>query len=172
MQEKEKPLNKHFIDTLTQWRSTLDDTGPSRATRAILRRCATLDEVVLSPAYQRVYRYLLACNAWSENASPRDNDKLAAIIGLLVHVKIEDSERLPRRMSDLDGDRPLVSEMRFRNLLLMESSDDVFRGLRSALPLIKSQANIHHLAQDVYYWGDKTKKEWAYAFRWPAKPAV
>lgn len=165
--------NPRFTQTLTDWWSKLDTTGPNRATRAILKRCATLDEVALSPAYQRVYRYMLACELWDERATPKDNDKLAAIIGLLASVKMEDADRLPRRMSDSgDNDRPLVSEMRFRNLLLMESADDIFRGLRRALPMIKYQANIHQLVKDVYYWGDKTKKEWAYAYRWPAKPAV
>ncbi len=169
MQEKENLLSEHFFETLKEWWSTLDETGNSRASRALLRRCATLDEVVLSPAYQQFYRYMLACNAWPEDASSWKNDKLAAIAGLVVHVKDVDTKRLPFRMSELNGDRPLVSELRFRNLLKMETTDDVYRGLRGVLPLIKHQADIDQLVNDVYWWNDQTRKEWAYAYRWPAK---
>ncbi|CDG83801.1 type I-E CRISPR-associated protein Cse2/CasB [Janthinobacterium agaricidamnosum] len=172
MQEKENLLSEHFFETLKEWWSTLDETGNGRASRAILRRCATLDEVVLSPAYQQFYRYLLACKAWPEDASSWKNDKLAAIAGLLVHVKKTDDERLPVTMSQLDGDKPLVSELRFRNLLRVETTDEVYRGLRSVLPLIKHQAHIKHLVNDVYWWSDQTRKKWAYAYRWPAKQST
>jgi len=148
-----------------------------RASCAILRRCATLDAVALSDAYQRFYRYMLACNAWPADAENRQQDKLAAIAGLLAHVKTEGSQHLPILMSELDGDRPQVSELRFRNLLKVESTDDLFVSLRRVLPLIdkkknvdpSKKINIYQLANDVYFWGDKTKKEWAYSYRWPVK---
>jgi len=134
----------------------------------VLRRCATLDAVVLSDAYQRFYRYMLACG-WSENASEWQKDRLAAIAGLLANVKSNDAQRLPIRMSELTGDRPLVSELRFRDLLKIESIDDLFVSLRRVLPLIGGQASIEQLARDVYWWSDDTKKQWAYSYRWPVK---
>jgi CRISPR system Cascade subunit CasB len=148
-----------------------------RASCAILRRCATLDAVALSDAYQRFYRYMLACNAWPADASPWQNDKLAAIAGLLAHIKTEGTQRLPKPMSELDGDRPQVSELRFRNLLKVETTDDLFTSLLRVLPLIdkkkkidpNKRIDIYHLANDVYFWGDKTKKDWAYSYIWPVK---
>ena len=156
----------HMGKMLHKWWLGLEE---DRASRAVLRRCATLDAVTLSDAYQHFYRYMLACNAWPADAAPWQNNKLAAIAGLLAHVKTDDNQRLPIRMSELSGDRPLVSELRFRDLLKIETADDLFVSLRRTLPLIGHQAGINLLAHDVYWWNDKTKKEWAYSYRWPVK---
>ena len=156
----------HRGKTLHQWWLGLDE---DRASRAVLTRCASIDEVALSDAYQRFYRYLLACHAWSADAANWQNDKLAAIVGLLALVKTEDTQRLPIKMSELTGDRPLVSELRFRGLLKIETGDDLFVSLRRTLPLIENKANIYLLAKDVYFWGDEIRKDWAYSYRWPAR---
>lgn len=159
----------HMGKILHKWWLGLEE---DRASRAVLRRCATLDAVALSDAYQRFYRYMLACNAWPADAENWQKDKLAAIAALLAHVKSEDTQRLPIKMSELEGDRPLVSEMRFRDLLKIETTDDLFTSLRRTLPLMGYQANIEQLAHDVYWWNDKTKKDWAYSYRWPVKQSA
>ena len=156
----------HLGKMLHKWWLGLED---DRASRAVLRRCATLDAVALSDAYQRFYRYMLACNAWPENASEWQRDKLAAIAGLLANVKADDTQRLPVKMSELAGDKLLVSELRFRDLLKVETTADLFVSMRRVLPLIGHQASIEQLAHDVYWWNDDTKKKWAYSYRWPVK---
>lgn len=150
---------------LLAWHSKLDE---DRGTRAMLRRCASLDEAVLSPAYQRFYRYMLACG-WPAEASESQNDRLAAIAVLAALVKSNDEKDLPYRMSEKDGERQLLSELRFRALLKIDSTDDLLTGLRRALPLIESKTSLLRLANDVYWWGDRTKKKWAYAYRWLPK---
>jgi CRISPR system Cascade subunit CasB len=153
---------------LHQWWFGLEK---DRASRAVLRRCATLNDVALSGAYQRFYRFMLASNAWDENFSSWQNDKLAMIAGLLSHIEKETTESLPHRMSESVGERPALSELRFRDLLKIETNDDLFISLKRALPLISKTANIYQLANDVYWWNDKTKKAWAYSYRWPTKPS-
>ena len=155
----------HFGKVLYRWWQGLEE---QRASRAMLRRCSTLDEVSLTPAYQRFYRYMLACN-WPADAELWQNDKLAAIAGLLAHVKTDDAQRLSLKMSELSGDKPLVSELRFRDLLKIDTTDDLFISLRRALPLIGYQVSIHQMASDIYWWNDDTKKQWAYSYRWPVK---
>lgn len=169
MQEKINwTAESHFGKTLHQWWQGLEE---DRASRAMLRRCSTLDEVTLSPVYQRFYRFMLACN-WPADAAHWQNDKLAAIAGLLAHVKTDDTQRLSLKMSESDGDKPLVSELRFRDLLKVDSTDDLFVSLRRALPLVGHQVSIHQLARDVYWWNDDTKKQWAYSYRWPIKQSA
>jgi CRISPR system Cascade subunit CasB len=168
-EEKSTSVKSLFAKPLFDWWQGLEDND--RASRAVLRRCATLDAVTLSDAYQRFYRYMLA-RGWPENASEWQRDKLAAIAGLVAHVKKEDTQRLPIRMSELKGDRPLVSEMRFRNLLKVETTDDLFTSLRRILPLVDHQADIKRLADDVYGWNDNIKKQWAYSYRWPVKKSA
>lgn len=169
MQEKISwTAESHFGKVLHQWWQGLEE---DRASRAMLRRCSILDEVTLSPAYQRFYRYMLACS-WPADAANWQNDKLAAIVGLLAHVKTDDTQRLSLKMSEQNGDKPLVSELRFRDLLKVDGTDDLFISLRRALPLVGHQASIHQLARDVYWWNDDTKKQWAYSYRWPAKQSA
>jgi CRISPR system Cascade subunit CasB len=164
-EEKSRLLKILFAEPLVNWWEKLEK---DRASRAVLRRCATLDAVTLSDAYQRFYRYMLACG-WSENSSEWQRDKLAAIAGLVAHIKIDDAKRLPIKMSESTGDRPLVSEIRFRDLLKVETTDDLFTSLRRILPLIGHQASIEQLAHDVYRWNNDIKKQWAYSYQWPVK---
>lgn len=147
---------------LRWWNGLENDKGA----RADLRRAHDLTAIALTGAYQRLYRQMVLAG-WPVEAEPWRNERLAAIAGLLAHVKSEDGRSLPLAMSE--GERPPLSELRFRRLLEAPTLDDVFVSLRRALPLIGYQANIHQLANALLFWGDKVKKEWAYAYRWPTK---
>lgn len=147
---------------LRWWQGLESDKGG----RAELRRAHDLTAVALTSAYQRFYRQALN-SGWPEDAAPWQNERLAAIVALLAHVKSNDGRKLAEIMSE--GERPPFSVLRFRRLLEAPTLDDVFLSLRRALPIIGHQANVHQIANDLLHWGDKTKKEWAYAYRWPAK---
>lgn len=142
-----------------------------RATRAVLRRCATLDQIVLSPAYQQFYRYMLA-RGWPADAANWQLDKLAAIAALAAWIEVSTDTNLPYQMSEKDGERNVVSELRFRGLLRLDSTDELFRGLRRALPLIGHKTSLIQMANDVYWWNDETRKRWAYNYRWDRKQAA
>ena len=154
---------------LLRWWEGLDK---NRGSRAELRRAHDLTAIALTGAYQHLYRALLPFG-WPEEDKPENNgrnERLSAIAGLLVHVKMQGERSLPVTMSD--GERPPFSELRFRRLLESSSLDEVFIGLRRALPLVAYQANVPELANDVLFWGDSVKKRWAYTYRWPAKSAA
>lgn len=163
MEEKIRfTADSHFGKVLYEWWQSLE---ADRATRAVLKRCSTLDAVALTAAYQHFYRYMLM-RGWPTDAKDWQKDRLAAIAGLLAHVKSEDTQSLPLAMSEKNGDKNLVSELRFKSLLKADTIDDVFIDLRRVLPLIGKKADIYQLAKDVYYWNDNTKKQWAYSYRW------
>lgn len=145
---------------LRWWQGLENDKGA----RAELRRAHNLTAVALTAGYQRFYRQALNAH-WPEAAAPWQNERLAAIVGLLVHVKSNDDRKLADIMSE--GERPAFSVLRFRRLLEAPTLDDVFLSLRRALPVVGHKANVHQIANDILHWGDKTKKEWAYAYRWP-----
>lgn len=151
-----------------------------RAGRAVLRRADSVTAVVMTPTYQRLHRRLCAAG-WQAREWP--DDHLAAAIGLLAHVEVDDDQPLPRAMScrsrgDSDpstsDDRPPVSPLRFMRLLESPDVDALFTGLRRALPLLSQgggiRADVRALATDVVNWGDGVKKRWAYAYDWPDKP--
>lgn len=147
---------------LRWWQGLENDKGA----RAELRRAHDLTAVALTAAYQRFYRQALNYG-WPVDATLWQNERLAAIVGLLSHVKSNDTRKLAQIMSE--GERPAFSVLRFRRLLEAPTLDDMYLSLRRALPIIGYQANVHQIANDVLHWGDKIKKEWAYAYHWPAK---
>lgn len=151
---------------LAWWKGLEDD----RASRAILRRASSPTLVAFTAPYQRLYRRLQAAG-WPADARPRDNDRLAAIVGLLAHVKENESRLVPEAMSQRDegGDRPQVSELRFLRLLDAPGPDALYSGLRRVLPLMKHRIDVLALANDFLHWGDAVKKRWAYGYHWPDK---
>jgi CRISPR system Cascade subunit CasB len=142
------------------WRGLDDDTGG----RAALRRAPDITAVVLQPAFQRLHRRLLSAG-WPDR--PWHNDRLAIVAGLLVHVREHSGQTLPLAASQ--GDKPVLSPLRFQRLLEAADDEALFTGLRRALPLLQHRTDVHALATDVVNWGDAVRKRWAYAYAWPAK---
>lgn len=166
-------LSNTSIEKLIRWWQKISSetvSGSARADRAILRRAADIDAVVLSSAYQRIHAEM----ANAHDGRPWqvwENDRVAAIVGLAAHIRENTSVSLPRAMSyRLEGsDRNPVSELRFRRLLEAPDIDALFAGLRRTLPLIGWAVDLRSLSRDVFGWGDTVKKRWAYDYDWPKK---
>lgn len=160
---KETAIGKVLFD----WWVRLDD---DRGSRAVLRRASTITAVSLTPPYQRLYRRLRGAG-WADDTKSYYNDRLAAAIGLLSHVKQNHERALAKSMSQREGagDRPCVSELRFRRLLESPDLDALFIGLRRVLPLMNHGVNVLGLANDLVHWGDDVKKRWAYSYEWSEK---
>lgn len=158
----DSPLGKALAEW---WLKLKDDT----AGRAELRRCNSVAEVVMTPTFQHLCQRVKPCFANEDNWQ----DRLAAIAGLISHLKHEQArvlaggemrvEKLAEQMAQSAGDRPVVSELRFRRLLQRERAD-LYAPMIRILRMLKGDANLYGLAESVYYWGDKTKKRWAYAY--------
>lgn len=150
---------------LEWWRGLEED----RASRAVLRRASTVTAVTLSPPYQRLFRRLQTMG-WNADGVSSRNDRLAAIAGLMAHVREDQLGPPAKAMSHKpDGDRPLVSELRFTRLLESPDVDSLYLGVRRILPLMNHRIDVIALANDILHWGDKVKKEWAYAYEWSSK---
>jgi CRISPR system Cascade subunit CasB len=154
---------------LAWWQGLEED----RAGRAVLRRASSPTLVAFTAPYQRLHRRLVAAG-WPADARPQDNDRLAAVVGLLAHVKENVSSPVPVAMSQCNKgeDRPPVSELRFLRLLDAPDHDALYAGLRRVLPLMKHQVDVLALADDLLCWGDGVKKRWAYGYHWPEKSAA
>lgn len=157
--------DKQLGNALLRWWEGLDG---HREDRAQLRRAASLTAVTLTPGFQRFYRFLLA-NGLPELNADGQRDRLATIAAVLAHIKTRDERNFPASMRE--GDQQKVSELRFRRLLESPAIDDLFVGLRRTLPLVGYAADPNRLANDIWYWGDKVRKDWAYAYPWPEKSA-
>lgn len=142
---------------LAQWHRALAD---NRGDRAALRRCGSLVEVAFVPAFHQLSRALRAVAD-----APVNPDRLLAVAGLVAIVKQPISNPLPRQMAmPTSGDSPPVSELRFRRLLQCQNQQDLFHSLRRILHLLDDQANLCDLANKVYGWSERTRKQWAYDY--------
>lgn len=143
-------------------------SGQARADRAVLRRAADLNAVACTPAYQRLYRRLVEARGGAGWPSFQQ-ERLAAVVGLLAHVKTNAESSLPKAMSTESGQDNPVSALRFQRLLEAPDAEALFSGLRRSLPLIKGGVSVLSFADDIFGWSPHIQKRWAYDYRWPEK---
>ena len=153
------------------------DNGSARAARAILRRAHDITAVTLSQPYQYLFRRMREAG-WNDGF-PHNNDALAAVAGLLVHVEADAGDtRLAECMSRCPqgSAMPYVSEARFKRFLETPDLESLFTSLRRMLPLMGAGTPVLALANDVLWWTqpeqrDQVKKRWAYSYVWPVQIA-
>lgn len=141
---------------LIRWWDALDK---DRGERAQLRRCHLLAEVAFSPTYHRL-RQVLQRFGWI------DDDGLALVAGLCARVKTStDSSSMAEQMATGKPDGSArVSGLRFRRLLKVKEKEELFGAMTRVIALVGGTANIQSLAQSVYFWNDRTRKDWAFEY--------
>ncbi len=154
---------------LAEWWLGLKDNS---AARAELRRCNSVAEVVMTPAFQRFCQRKL--RSLMQDTQMWE-DRMAAVVGLLSHLRHDAEstvlgksarpvEAFAEQMADLvSADRPLVSELRFRRLLQNERAD-LYESMTRIIRMLKGGANLYGLSYSIFHWGDNVKKRWAYAY--------
>ncbi|MBF0162473.1 MAG: type I-E CRISPR-associated protein Cse2/CasB [Magnetococcales bacterium] len=151
-------------EILSRWRRGLDE---NRGSRAGLRRCANLTQVVLEPAFHRLCQDLSALPGITIR-----RERLPAVVLLVAVAEWQEGEgeqgerpSLPRQMGlPGEGNRSPVSELRFRRLLQCQEQGDLTQEMRRILGVLGQKVDIYGLANAVYHWGDGVRKEWAYAY--------
>lgn len=63
-----------------------------------------------------------------------------------------------------EGSRPALSETRFKRVLLASPGEELLTLLIRLLAQIDGRANIARLAQDVWWWNDRTRETWAFEY--------
>lgn len=149
--------NQNAREVLLDWWQRLDQ---ARGDRAELRRAATPTEVVFCPAYHRLLYAL-------KRLAPLSPESLAVIAGVLSHVKKHDGRSpfaVQMATSKSGNNRVPVSDLRFRRLLKIADRSELYQPLIRTVHLLDDQANLTSLADDIYFWGDRVRKNWAYAY--------
>ena len=149
---------------LREWWLALKD---DRGARAELRRAKSPEDVALIPAAIDLVTRLETTpikshGGWTERIPP--------IAGLAAHLDpdaeqavLHDTTTLPARMARLQGDRPVVSQLRFRRLLRTPRAE-LYRSMIRILALLDHQANLYELAESMFWWGPNIQKKWAFAY--------
>ena len=151
-------LESEDIQALLTWHRWLDD---HRGDRARLRRAESPEDILLTDAFFHFLKKMPETDRWRKNFLTS-----ASVAGVLSQVKIntfqyksdkDDSKKVPSFARQLataaEGkSKAPMSELRFQQLQKSKTTDDFFRRILRAVQLLKGQANIVSLANDIIHW--------------------
>ena len=151
------------FENIVKWHQDLHESD-RRGAKAMLKRCKTISEIYLNPAYVKLVQDVGCLN----EQNPKDT--LAVLAGVLSHVKpaheMQEGQRLPLfsvKIAISPKGGGFISPVRFRQLLACNRSDKLLR----LLIRIVSQVNdfdIMEFTKSLYYWNLKSKKSWAFDY--------
>ena len=127
-----------------------------RADRARLQRCGSPEAVLLQPAYAYLRHH------WKGDAEALD---VALVAGLVAQVRQAGIASRTRPFAALLGARrggkdgpPVMSRLRFEQLLASTTPEDLFLRLRRAVELVGEQPiELGELAADLLQWCDELR---------------
>lgn len=146
--------NKPLGEALQSWWQGLQERN---ADRAELRRAESVSDVIMLPVFQR------ACLRFKPFFQHEENweSRLAEVLGLVAHIRQSNpGQTLAHQMA---GNPPVVRELRFRRLI-QRDRDELYVPMIRVLRILDNKANLHDLAQSVYFWGDSVKRRWAFDY--------
>lgn len=171
----------HWGKTLHEWHESLEG---DRGSRAALRSSASPVDVVFVQAYHTLFHALAdhgktaieqgkiyQSRSYIEH---RLHDRLPVIAGLIALIEesppvdersgrpLTPAQQMGRKESS--GSRSRVSGLRFRRLLKCRAPEDLYPAMRRIIRLLNKEMDIHRLANDVFYWNEEQRKQWAYDY--------
>lgn len=127
-----------------------------RGVRAMLRRCDGIEAVLLSEGFRELWRRLPQPD---EEREAQRNARLETWASIaLVAAELRDEKPdvpLGARLGQYkeNTDKPLMSELRFQQLLNCQTSQELIQRLRRALALAnKSGVSVVYLADNIAHW--------------------
>lgn len=165
-QEMKLTFLKKCSQELIDWHRQLHD-DKYRSHRALLRRCATPQEVLLEPPFYDLYALLqpkLEKTCLKKDPEGHGLMAIATIAGLLAHIKEDVKEDKPGSKisfaSQLGGKKgePVLSALRFKQLQKSKDWEDFYRRLRRAIYILKV-VNIVSLSDDILHWAKDLTQE-------------
>jgi len=119
--------------------------------KAQLKRCESADAVMLTEGFRALWLNL------SDEIIDANNSKniecWATIAAVLVYVKNESKNKLAVAAGKRgDGDKSVVSELRFSQLQNAKTPDDFLRRLRRIIQQVKGDVSAVNLAENIDQW--------------------
>ena len=140
--------------------------GRDRAALARLRRVATPVEALEEPAVFDLYKKL----GFGRTDIDRRLPRVAVVAAVLAHIK-EDAmpaeSGFRRRFAEMlgQGERPLMSELRFKRLLAAAEDNDLLTTFRRAVALAGGKnINVGDVAASLLDWSDRRRMRWAFDY--------
>lgn len=178
MNEKKEP--RLFVeghpasDFIIEW---WDSLKKNKGDRAELKRCKNLQEIQLTSAYQRCYWQLV------KHLPHSSREQMSIIIGLAAHIEDNDNVKKNDQRDNQThdyfgyqisrGDKPTLSELRFRRLLKIKDRGKLYHFLIQVIRMLGKKVCLLDLLSIAYFWSDrdtaKTKRNLAYKYYEMAK---
>jgi CRISPR system Cascade subunit CasB len=122
------------------------------AYRAQLRRCDSIDAAMLTEGFRALWLKLDE-SITSGDYADKEIEIWAVIAATLVHVKKNTGQKLAFQAGrKADGDRPVVSELRFSQLQSARTPDEFMRRLRRIIIQINGEVSVEELGRDIQQW--------------------
>ena len=141
------------------WWAQLTDKklGRMRADHARLRRADSVSVALTVYAVHRLYSELCRAGYDLKNRP----DTLALIAMSLAQVQEASPETMASKMG---GNPPIVSEVRFTNIIRTTDPDDLTSLIRRALRVIGQAVNVSRLSSDLMWWNETTRASWCFDY--------
>lgn len=121
------------------------------AFKAQLRRCNNIDAAMLSEGFRDLW--LSLPEGVTKEAQPESIEAWAAVAAALVFVKADSKTKLAAAAGKKgDGDKSVVSELRFAQLQNSKTPDEFLVRLRRVLQQINGQVSVQALISDIHRW--------------------
>lgn len=143
------------LDKLLEWWRGLKNHP---ADRAELRRCKATSDVFFAPSFH-------ALRLSVRQVGQVSDERLAVAAGALAHVRSEWPKPFAVQMATAKpgGTAAAVSGLRFRRLIQIgaDEPDKLLRAMVRVIHLVGETANVGTLADGIYWWNDRIRRQWA-----------
>lgn len=119
--------------------------------KAQLKRCDSISAIMLTEGFRALW--LSLPTEIIETATEQDFACWATLAGVLVYVKKDSKQKLAQVAGNkADGDKSVVSELRFAQLQDAKNAEELLRRMRRVLQQVDHEASVIALIKDVQQW--------------------
>lgn len=120
--------------------------------RAQLRRCNSVDSAMFTEGFRALW-LKLGDEITDVDYVDQRMETWAAISALLVHVRKDTKQKFAFQAGrKTDGDKSVVSELRFSQLQNSKTPDEFLRRMRRILKQINGEVSVEELSNDIEQW--------------------
>lgn len=122
--------------------------------KAQLKRCESLDAAMLTEGFRALW--LSLPDDISESNNARTIECWAGIAATLAYVRTDNQIKLAQAAGKKgDGDKSIVSELRFSQLQNAKTPEDFLRRMRRIVQQLKGEVSVINLADGIQQWFDE-----------------
>ncbi|MFQ3191523.1 MAG: CRISPR system Cascade subunit CasB [Paraglaciecola sp.] len=119
--------------------------------KAQLKRCDSINAIMLTEGFRALW--LSLPQKIIDSTKTNEIECWATLVGALVYVKSDSKRKFAQVAgSKGEGDKSLVSELRFAQLQDAKTPDEFLRRLRRILQQVKNEVSVTALAKDIQQW--------------------